>query len=190
MKNYHDMRAIRTRQTIRDAFIDLLEHKRYNQITISELTKAAGINRVTFYLHYKDLDDFIMQLVDTLIEELFQFMEPLSDKPYEPGFELEALTRLLEYIAEHERIYRMMFVSKGVPYFTPRMMGFLRNIMLTHPRNEHGTHFPGVEIETDIASWYGTSALIGTISLWLGEDMPYSPSYLAEQIVKLNPFRA
>lgn len=189
VKNYPDLRVVRTRQMIRDAFIDLLEHKSYNKITISELTKKANVNRVTFYLHYMDMDDFLSQLVDELIDDIFEFMKPLYDKPYEPGFELETLTNLLEYIANNEKIYYTMFVSKGIPYFTPRMMTFLRNIMLTHPRNEQGAHFPGIDIEMDIASWYGTSALIGTISMWIGSGMPYSPRYLAEQFVKLNPFR-
>lgn len=189
MKNYHDLRAVRSRQMIRDAFIGLLERKRYDEITISELAKAANINRVTFYLHYRDLDDFITQLVDELIEELYEFVEPLNDEPYEPGFELEALTRLLEFIAEHERVYRMMFVSKDVPYFTPRMVTFFRELMVSYPQLKQGQHFLESGIEADIASWYGTSALIGTISLWLGEGMPHPPRHLAEQIVRLNPFR-
>jgi len=189
VKDYPDLRVVRTRQMIRDAFIDLLEHKSYDKITISELTKQANINRVTFYSHYTDLDDFLSQFVDELIDNIFECMKPLYKQPYKPGFELETLTHLLEYIADNEKIYHMMFVSKGIPYFTPRMIDFLRNLMLTHPRNENGYHFPGVEIETDIASWYGTSALIGTISMWIGDGMPYPPRYLAEQIVKLNPFR-
>lgn len=169
MKNHPDLRVVRTRLMLQDAFIHLLEQKSYNKITIIELTKAANINRVTFYLHYNDLDDFLDRLVDELIADLFEFMKPLHDKPYTPGYELEELTHLLEYIAKNEKIYHTMFVSKGVPYFTPRMMTFLRNIMLKHPRNEQGSHFPGIDIETDIVSWYGTSALIGTISMWLSD---------------------
>ncbi|MEK5254612.1 TetR-like C-terminal domain-containing protein [Paenibacillus sp. FSL F4-0125] len=45
-----------------------------------------------------------------------------------------------------------------------------------------------LDTPSDIAAWYGTSAIIGPISMWLGNDMPYTPKYLAERIIQLNPF--
>jgi hypothetical protein len=41
-------------------------------------------------------------------------------------------------------------------------------------------------IQRDIAIWYGSAALIGTIVSWLRMDMPYTPAYLARQISLLR----
>lgn len=43
-----------------------------------------------------------------------------------------------------------------------------------------------VTVQKDIAVWYGSAALIGTIIAWLREDMPYTPQYLAKQITSLR----
>lgn len=45
---------------------------------------------------------------------------------------------------------------------------------------------PELEVERDIAIWYGSAALIGTIVKWLRRDMPYTPAYMARQITLLR----
>lgn len=40
------------------AFLQLLEHKRYDKIKVSELIEAADVNRSTFYRYYSDIYDF------------------------------------------------------------------------------------------------------------------------------------
>ena len=40
------------------AFLQLLEHKRYDKIKVSELIEAADVNRSTFYRYYGDIYDF------------------------------------------------------------------------------------------------------------------------------------
>lgn len=45
---------IRTRQLILDAFLRLLNTKDFNQITISDITSNATVNRATFYAHFAD----------------------------------------------------------------------------------------------------------------------------------------
>ena len=50
-----DLRVIRTRKAIRDAFCDMIMEMDFQDITIKELTQRAMINRNTFYLHYESL---------------------------------------------------------------------------------------------------------------------------------------
>ncbi len=40
------------------AFLQLLEHKRYDKIKVSELIEKADVNRSTFYRYYSDIYDF------------------------------------------------------------------------------------------------------------------------------------
>jgi len=189
MQTYHDSRTIRTKLAIREAFLRLLQEKRLNKITISALTKEAQVNRVTFYLHYADINDFLDKLVDELIQELYDFLLPLYGKPYKRGYELEAMTNLVQYIADHHHVYRPMLVTNDVPTFTPKLMDFFRELMHNHSKDAQARAVPNLEIKSEIEIWYGLSALIGTISYWLAEDMPYSPEYLAAKIVELNPFQ-
>ncbi|MFP7288804.1 hypothetical protein SFC15_21605 [Shouchella clausii] len=47
-KSYLDLRVLRTRKSIRNAFIALLEEKEYSKISVNAIAKRAEINRVTF----------------------------------------------------------------------------------------------------------------------------------------------
>ncbi|MEE1357349.1 MAG: TetR/AcrR family transcriptional regulator [Clostridia bacterium] len=54
-----DKRLLRTKKAIISALIELLTVKDISDITVTELTQKAGINRKTFYLHYDRIEDII-----------------------------------------------------------------------------------------------------------------------------------
>lgn len=183
-----DPRVVRTRQLIRDSFLELVQEVDFNKITVNLITKRAGINRVTFYLHYMDLPDMVEKMVDERIKFIETIFLDKYDEPYSPSFELETLIELLEHIAQNAKLFKVFLVTKHIPSFTQQLMELLRKLILQNSNQEQA--FPAMEdIPRDIAAWYGTSAMVGTIALWLGEDMPYTPQYLAQIMVKLNPFR-
>lgn len=71
-----DIRVIRTRKMIMEAFIELSRKKEFKDITIKDITEAAMINRATFYYHFEDIYDLLEK---ALIEVL---SVNLSSKPY------------------------------------------------------------------------------------------------------------
>jgi AcrR family transcriptional regulator len=44
----------RTRQLLEHAFIEVLQEKGFQTITVQDITKRAGVNRATFYAHFDD----------------------------------------------------------------------------------------------------------------------------------------
>lgn len=52
-------RKTNSKNAIRSALSRLLLEQSLESLTISQLTKEAGINRGTFYLHYVDKQDMI-----------------------------------------------------------------------------------------------------------------------------------
>ncbi|MEK3734978.1 TetR family transcriptional regulator [Paenibacillus sp. FSL M8-0334] len=72
-----DPRVVRTRQFIQDAFTELLRHKDFHQITISDITSKATINRATFYAHYQDKYELLDALwADGFTSFLLQRIQP------------------------------------------------------------------------------------------------------------------
>ena len=55
-----------TAELMNQALLSLLEKKDIEFITVTEITKKAGVNRSTFYLHY----DNIYELLEETIENL------------------------------------------------------------------------------------------------------------------------
>lgn len=65
--NSNDPRVIRTRQLILDAFLNQLNLKNFNSITIQNITEQATINRATFYAHFQDK----YALLEALLSDAF-----------------------------------------------------------------------------------------------------------------------
>lgn len=49
-----DPRVRRTRQSLEQAFVDLLREKGFQAISVQDITRRAGVNRATFYAHFTD----------------------------------------------------------------------------------------------------------------------------------------
>ncbi|MFC3928780.1 TetR/AcrR family transcriptional regulator [Streptococcus caprae] len=54
IKEMSKIRQTETKTYIKEALTQLLKETDFERLTISQITKKAGINRGTFYLHYTD----------------------------------------------------------------------------------------------------------------------------------------
>ncbi len=77
-KPENDLRYIKTEALIRETFRDMLKEMDYSKITIRELTERAKINRKTFYLHYRTLDDLLYHLQIEIYRDMFVFIEKVN----------------------------------------------------------------------------------------------------------------
>lgn len=68
-----DRRIKRTRNAVFNAVLDLMVEKDTSKITVLELCKKADINKSTFYLHYKSMDDCLHSCFQTVMDELLEF---------------------------------------------------------------------------------------------------------------------
>ncbi|MED4054553.1 TetR-like C-terminal domain-containing protein [Niallia taxi] len=186
-KNQTDPRIVRTRHLIKEAFVDLLKEMDIEKMTVSKIAARATISRVTFYLHYRDIPDMLEKMADDMIEDIQQILYARTEKQYSSNADWLVLTSLLEHFAEHSSFYKETLGSRKTPIFMERLSNELTK-MITERIKEKGNAKIGngdEEIQTDIAMWYGSSALIGTIVAWLRNDLPYTPHFLAKQFYLL-----
>jgi Transcriptional regulator len=62
-KNNGDLRVVRTKMNIKNAFMELIRKKPVGKITVTELAQAAMINKGTFYLHYQDIPSLYKEVI-------------------------------------------------------------------------------------------------------------------------------
>lgn len=176
-----DPRILRTRQLIKDALIDLLQEMEINKITVNRIAERATINRVTFYLHYDDIQDMLEKMAQEMAEVIESIMNSTTtneDSNEDIGW--LKLETLLEHFAENAKFYKVVLGSRRTPIFTERLLSILSETITE--RIENNSLLATKGIQRDIAIWHGSSALIGTISAWLRKDMPYTPQFLAKQL--------
>jgi Transcriptional regulator len=62
------------------AFIELLNEKNYDSITVSDIAKKAGLNRTTFYLFYSNKAELARDICNTFLDEYMDiFMRFFGD---------------------------------------------------------------------------------------------------------------
>lgn len=183
-----DPRKIRTRQLLKDAFIDLLQEMDIEKISVNRIAERSTINRVTFYLHYRDIPDMLEKLADDMEEDIRTVLNqlPKNDDSMEEIDSL-MLVRLLEHIAENAKFYKIILGSRRTPIFTERLLKMLSEmIALRVDKTGSDSLHSRSGVPKDIAIWYGSSALIGTIVAWIKNDMPYTPLFLAKHFTMMS----
>lgn len=123
-------------------------------------------------------------------EMIVDIQNVLNLKPLNPSSGKEkdslVLVSLLEHIAEHAKFYKVVLGSKRMPIFTERLLRMVSETIMQKLENERESFILKAGIQKDIAIWYGSAALLGTIVSWLRHDMPYTPQFLAQQFLLLR----
>ena len=68
MTKKEDLRIVKTKAALTNAFYELLETMTLEDITVNSLCEKAGVRRATFYKHFNDKGDFIIYLVKDVRE--------------------------------------------------------------------------------------------------------------------------
>lgn len=83
------------------------------KISVNRIAERAKINRVTFYLHYRDLPDMLEKMADEMVEDILQVVN--NDNDHHESVEeenLRILESLLEHIAENAKFHKVILTSK------------------------------------------------------------------------------
>ncbi len=90
-----DPRVLRTRKLLEQAFLELMNEKGFQEMTIHEITERATVNRATFYAHFEDKDD----MLDSFICQ--HLNEALTDKiPIAPIYIVERLQHVIMIVMD------------------------------------------------------------------------------------------
>lgn len=119
-------RKTTTKDDIRQAFILLLYKNNLNDISVSQLTKKAGINRSTFYLHYIDKEDFLQQLKEETMQDISEILERKRGNPK------KALEEVLTYFAEDISLFSQI-AQKHDFSFADNVRSFINGVIEDTP---------------------------------------------------------
>jgi AcrR family transcriptional regulator len=179
-----DRRVRKTRRALREAMLNLMEEKGYDQVTIEELTNRADIGRTTFYLHYNAKQDLLIEqfgeLMDQLVAQLSQI--PLSawsqdgDMMAVDSHPNRPICMIFQHAAENEELYRIVLQGEGVDQAAERLQAIMTNAVnayLSHKLGDESEQLT-LQIPIDVFANYFAGALLGVIKWWLEAGMPYT----------------
>lgn len=98
-----DLRVVKTRRTIKNALIELVAEKELSDITISELSARAQINRKTFYRHYRTVPDVVTELENEILDKFSEILRRGNTSVLDVGAVLRGMGELVEGQREYFR---------------------------------------------------------------------------------------
>lgn len=129
-KTSNDLRFTKNRAALQRAFIDLTLEKRSTHITVKELTDRAGVNRMTFYSHYDEVADILLEYVDGMTAQLLEVRQNQeTNLPDIRQLLLDATAMMQEEIEfyrlvaqdQHFELYRAQFRKAFTIIFTEKL---------------------------------------------------------------------
>lgn len=78
-----DRRTLYTKMVIKDSFLVLSKSVPHNDMTIADICRIAEISRSTFYIHYGNVQDVLLEVIDDALENVGNMMHqfsPLEDE--------------------------------------------------------------------------------------------------------------
>ena len=168
------MAESRTKRTFAHSLNVLLQKKSLNKITIQDIADESGLNRMTFYYHFKDIYDLIEWICH---EEAKKAMDGNMDShSWQKG-----LLKLFR-IAEENR----SFVMNVIRYMSREQMErsllpTLHSLILQFIQEETDEEDIAEEHLNFLASFY-QYAFVGTFLEWIRKDMQEDPEKVVQNM--------
>ena len=179
-----DPRIARSRAALREAFIALVEERGIDGFSVGDLCTSAGLNRGTFYNHFRDKESLLASFEDEVIEGLggvlakFQNVKlreiaacSLTHRP------LPMLVELYDYLREEGPFLHAMLGPGGDARFGMRLREavcgrFVRSLLHERYQND-----PSAFTRYYISFYSG--AYLGVISEWIDSGMTETSEEMA-----------
>ena len=172
-----DRRCQRTRKAIFQAFLSLLERKRYDHVTVQEIIDEADVGRSTFYAHFETKE----LLLDALCNEVF--FHVLAEKPCAWDGDDDGLTGRLTHVLWHIRdsqrnLAAILLSESGdvfMSYFKRHLQSLFEGYLATIPS----------PLPSDYRLHQLAAGFAETVKWWAAERFRQPPEEVAGYFVQM-----
>ncbi|MFZ3070629.1 MAG: TetR/AcrR family transcriptional regulator [Anaerolineaceae bacterium] len=185
MPRKDDRRIQRTRKLLRESMLALILEQGYDDINIQDVTDRANLGRATFYLHYKEKDDLLADVMRQMFDDFLASAPQILNNQWNLH-DIRGVQKMFEFAEQHYDLYRIMMIGKGSVIGSKQVHTILQenisaSLGLELERLNAETIISRVFIEN-----YYTGALLSLIYWWLDNEMPYSPTEMAVMFQQIN----
>lgn len=96
-----DLRVVKTRRIIREALLELMSERELAKISISELCVRAGINRKTFYRHYREVGDVVTEIENDILNEFAEVFRSHNSSIFDLGAVIRDISAAVDSRCEY-----------------------------------------------------------------------------------------
>jgi AcrR family transcriptional regulator len=174
MARPNDARAVRSREAIRGALLRLILQKPLEQISIKELTTAAGVSYPVFFRQFSRKEDVLDDIAAGEVERLIEYSMPL----FEAGSADAAGAALCQYVERHRELWTRLLTAGAASAMRDEFRRIARQFSANRGRRN-----PQVPLE--LASNLVVSGIFEIFSWWLRQPADYPIANVVKMLNKL-----
>ena len=164
-----DRRITKTRKAIYAAFLQLLNQKNFETITVQEIIDLADVGRSTFYSHYESKELLLDELCRYLFHHLFERVGNLTIEEY--------LTHIFSHFKKNQDHVTSLLFSKN-DYFLRQLQKELEHHVYPMVAEDLKVSYP--KIPASYLKHFVVTNFIETLTWWLKKGK----SYKEDQVVR------
>ena len=166
-----------TKRALEASLKKLLVQKPLNKITINDITEDCGVNRMTFYYHFKDIYDLVDWI---MVEDAQQAMEGRKDiDDWDKAF-LDVLLKIQENKLLVLNVYRSIS-QEQVEQYLYKIVDPLLHEFVDKETQDISIQDEDKQFVIDFFKY----ALVGMVLEWIRKDMKTDPVLLTQRLNKL-----
>ncbi len=178
--NANDRRVKRTKKLLRDSLFSLLQEKSINEITVTELTDVADINRATFYFYYTDIFDMLDQIQNEAYELFEDVLQGADECAATPEAFVKYVENILIFCKQNPAIARFVITRE---YNNNKVLTKIKKLLAKNvpvAKEQYSQDDPRRFILN-----FALNSLTGTVIDWMDDGMVIPPNVMAEFIADM-----
>ena len=166
-----------TKRALEQSLKNLLLKKPLTKITVGDITEDCGINRMTFYYHFKDIYDLVEW---SCLEDAKRALE--EKKTYDTW--QQGFLQIFKAVQENKpfilNVYRCVHREQVEKYLQPLVDQLLLNVI-----NEEAAGITLRDEDKQFIAQVYSYMFIGLMLDWIKNDMREDPQQIVERLSKL-----
>ena len=166
-----------TKRALEQSLKNLLLKKPLTTITVGDITDDCGINRMTFYYHFKDIYDLVEW---SCLEDAKRALE--EKKTYDTW--QQGFLQIFKAVQENKpfilNVYRCVHREQVEKYLQPLVDQLLLNVI-----NEEAAGITVRDEDKQFIAQVYSYMFIGLMLDWIKDDMREDPQQIVEKLSKL-----
>ena len=158
------MMSASAKEALQAAFLRLLEERPLREITVKDIVQACGVNRNTFYYHFKDIPALLEELVTDQANRIIAAQGPVLSLA-------DCLETAAGFALEHRQAVLHINQSAHRDLFERSLMDVCRRVVEDFAAA--ATSVPIAQADRAIIVRFYQCECFGQIMAWLNDGMRY-----------------
>ncbi len=178
--------AIRSRKMIKEAFLELLEEKNINKITVTDIVNKADLNRSTFYAHYTDVRAITEEMENEVIDKMIEILNEFEFKSFFNN-PTPLLLEVSKFLENNQKTYKVLLKVNEAETFLKKLKNeFAKYMMLDTDIPEYLKNSKMVNLRIS----YFAGGIINIYQDWFNGKLNCSLNDIALEVSKLLSLEA